>query len=203
MAIATYADLQTSITSWIKRADLSSQIPDFITLGEARIQREIRSRDMEQRATSVLDSTSAYITIPSDLLEIRSVFLTSGGVVRPLQYMAPDVLMLKFNNASNSGEPSYYTIVGSEMRFGPLPDSNYTVEIWYYKRLAALSSATNSLFTNNPDLYLYASLTAAMPFMKDDKRIPLWEAQYGMIRDQVNITDKKGRRGQAMTMVAA
>jgi len=202
MSISTYADLQTALQNWTKRSDLSSYIPDFITLGEARINREVRSKYMEQRATSALDSTTPYITLPSDLSNLRAVFLTSGGVLRQLRYMAPEVLMMKYNQASTDQEPSYYTIIGSEMRFGPWPDSNYTVELWYYKTMAALSGATNTLFTSNPDLYLYASLTAAMPFMKDDKRIGLWETQYQMVKSQINGADEEGRRGNAMAVVA-
>lgn len=203
MSISTYAELQSAITNWLKRSDLDSYAADFITLGEARIFREVRARVMEQRATSSLSTTSAYINVPSDLLELRAVWLTSGGVVRPLQYATPDVLLQKYNNTSASGEPSFYTIIGDEMRFGPVPDSAYDVELWYYKRLTALSSAVNTLFTSNPDLYLYAALTSAIPFMKDDKRIAIWEQLYGQIRDQVNRTEEGGRRSPGMQMVAA
>jgi len=202
MSISTYADLQTALQNWTKRSDLSSYIPDFITLGEARINREVRSKYMETRTTDTLNSTTPYITLPSDLSNLRAVFLTSGGVLRQLRYMAPEFLMMKYNQASTDQEPSYYTIIGSEMRFGPWPDSNYTIEFWYYKALAALSGATNTLFTSNPDLYLYASLTAAMPFMKDDKRIGLWETQYQMVKNQINDADEEGRRGNAMAVVA-
>ena len=203
MSISTYADLQTALTNWTKRSDLSSYIPDFITLGEARINREVKAKDMEQRTTSTMDSTTPYLSLPSDFSNVRAVFATSGGVIRELRYMAPGALLMKYPQASADSEPSYYTIIGSEMRFGPWPDSNYTVEYWYYKKLAALSGATNTLFTNNPDLYLYAALTAAMPFMKDDKRIPLWEAQYQAIKNQINDADEEGRRGTGMAVIAA
>lgn len=203
MSISTYAELEDAIENWLKRSDLADYIPDFITLGEARIFREVRARVMEQRTTSTLSTTSAYINVPSDLLELRSVWLTSGSVARPLQYALPDVLLRMYNNTSGSGEPQWYTIVGDEMRFGPVPDSAYSVELWYYKRLTALSSSTNSLFSSNPDLYLYAALTSATPFLKDDKRIAIWEQLYGQIRDQVNKTEEAGRRSPGMQMVAA
>jgi hypothetical protein len=39
MAISTYTDLKTSIASWLNRDDLTSVIPDFISLAEAGINR--------------------------------------------------------------------------------------------------------------------------------------------------------------------
>ncbi len=203
MSITTYAELQTAITNWTHRDGLSSYAPDFITLGEARLQREIRSRDMEQRATSTLSSTSAYINVPSDLLSVRAVWLTSGGVNRRLQYVTPDVLMAMFTNASASGEPTHYTIIGDEMRFGPVPDSAYTAEIWYYKRLAALSSAVSTLFTNNPDLYLAAAMVEAYTFAVNPDKAAFWEARYQTIKKQVNDTEESGRRAQGMQIVVA
>jgi hypothetical protein len=99
--------------------------------------------------------------------------------------------------------PNFYTIFGDEVRFGPLPDSAYTVELWYYKKLAALSGAVNSLFTSNPDLYLYGTLAAATPFLKNDARVGLWEAQYASVRDQLNRSEEAGIRSSDMQMRSA
>ena len=203
MSLASYADLETAVNNWTKRADLASSTPDFITLAEARLQREIRSRDMELRFSTTLSSTSDYLTLPTDFLSIRSVFLSSGGVLRPLTYVTPDALILSYPNDSSTSEPSWYTIVGAEMRFGPFTDSAYTTEIWYYKRLAALSSSVPTLFTNNPDLYLSATLSEAFKFMKDEDRAEYWEGKYQAIKKQVNDTEEAGRRAVGMQMVAA
>lgn len=49
--INDYSTLQAGIAAWLARADLSSQIPTFIQLGEARINRELRSRQMQTLVT--------------------------------------------------------------------------------------------------------------------------------------------------------
>lgn len=206
MAISTYTELQAAVKSWLHRASLgdsniSDAVPDLITVGEARINREVRSLVQEQRSTSTL--SGAYINVPSDLLEIRSVWVTTGGIAYKLDYATPDALFVMYPDTSGSGIPKWYTIIGDEIRFGPVPDSGYTVEIWYIKRLSALSSSGNTLFTNYPDLYLYAALAAAVLYAKDDKRIDVWESQYRMVRDSINSAEERGRRGQAMQMVAA
>jgi hypothetical protein len=37
---------------------------------------------------------------------------------------------------------------------------------------------------------LYGSLLQAMPFLKNDDRIPMWEAQYKQIMDVLKTEDK-------------
>ena len=42
MAITTYAELKTAIANWLNREDLTSVIPDFISLAEADFNRKLR-----------------------------------------------------------------------------------------------------------------------------------------------------------------
>ncbi|HET7157817.1 MAG TPA: hypothetical protein VFI62_02405, partial [Burkholderiales bacterium] len=77
------------------------------------------------------------------------------------------------------------------------------LELWYYKKLAALSTAVHTLFTDNPDLYLYGALAAAHPFLKADARVALWETQYASVRDSVNEAAKAGRYPANMTIRVA
>lgn len=195
MSIATYADLQTAVSNWLHRSDLSSYVPDFITLAESRIGREVRSKYQEER----LATTAAnYLTLPSDYLEMRALWVTASPSYS-LEYMDPFVFFQKYDT-SESGDPTIYTIIGDTLRFWPSPNSN-AIELWYYKKLTALSSSVNSLFTNHPDLYLYASLAAATPFLKDDKRVALWEGEYKSVRDSVNRNERQGRYGNSLRVV--
>ncbi len=52
MALDTYSALQTSIANWADRDDLTAFIPDFIALTEARFNRALRLRSMEQSQTA-------------------------------------------------------------------------------------------------------------------------------------------------------
>lgn len=60
MTISTYAELQTSVASWLHRADLTSQIPDFITLAESKLNRKLRLRAQETTATGTVSATVAF-----------------------------------------------------------------------------------------------------------------------------------------------
>lgn len=204
MAINTHATLQTAVSDWLKRADLSSYTADFIVIAEARIAREIRAQIQEQRTTSTLSTSSAYINLPSDFIEMRALWLSSTTPRVKLEYLVPEAFFERYPDAdSDTDEPAAYTIIGDELRFGPAPNSAYTIELWYFKRLTALSSAVNTLFTNNQDLYLYAALCAAEPFMKNDKRIQVWETLYKQIRDQVNDMERAKRYGSGLRIQTA
>lgn len=201
MSLSTYADLKTSLTNWLKRSDLTSYLDDFISIGEARIAREIRAQIQEQRTTTTLLTSTPYINLPTDYMEHRVLWISDNPKVK-LEYLAPEAFFERYNT-STTGKPRAFTIIGDEVRFGPSPDSAYTVELWYWKKLTSLSSAVHSLFTNNPDLYLYAALCAATPFLKDDKRIQVWETYFGEVRDMVNATERAKRYPTGMRVIAA
>jgi len=60
------------------------------------------------------------------------------------------------------------------------------MEIDYYAKVVALSDAapTNTMLTNNPDIYLYGALLEAEPFLMNDARAQLWsQAFFKAIQD--------------------
>ena len=62
MAITTYSELQTAIANFLARDDLTSRIPEYIELAEARMSRELDTRSQEKRATA-----------PSSMVSLNSV----------------------------------------------------------------------------------------------------------------------------------
>lgn len=134
---------------------------------------------------------------------MRALWLSTSPKIK-LEYLVPEAFFERYPHSdTQTDKPKSYTILGDELRFGPFPDSAYTVELWYFKKLTALSSAVNTLFTGNPDLYLYAALCAAEPFMKNDKRIAVWEALYTKVKDQVNDTERAKRYGSGLRIQTA
>ena len=76
MALTTYAELKTSIADFLNRDDLTSAIPDFITLAEADMQRRVKHWRQEKRSTAELDTQ--YSAIPADFLEAIRFYITSN-----------------------------------------------------------------------------------------------------------------------------
>jgi len=184
MSISTFSELKTAVASWLNRSDLTSEIADFVTLGEARIYRELRISAMETALSSAI--SSGVVAVPSDYVALKHAYV-DGAPTRQLLRAEPGFIYAKYPSRAATGKPSYIAREGSNFIFGPYPDSNYTIKGIYYKRLPALSdSNTTNWFTSNaPDLLLYACLTAAEPFIKNDQRLIVWESMYQSAKDAI------------------
>ena len=203
MALSTYTELKSSVADWLNRTDLTSVIPDFISLAEAQIERTLRTRQMIVRATASIDSE--YSAVPADFLETKSIKLNTNPVTS-LTFETDDALdSLKSITYISAGKPQLFSIVGGQIRVLPVPDSTYTAELIYYAKLSKLSStnATNWLLTQAPDVYLYGSLMQAAPYLKDDSRIPVWAAIYTRGLEELQIADDRGATSGGAIMMRA
>jgi hypothetical protein len=187
MAIDTLAELKTAITNWSKRADLASYLDDIIEMAEKRLFREVRTRDMETALNVTVSSGVA--TIPTDFVELKYAYV-DGSPTRALKVRPSRWIIENYPVRSSDGKPFYIGVDGANFIFGPYPDSGYTIKGTYFKRLESIATSANALFVDSPDLYLFASLAELEPFLKNDKRVQLWEAKYAQIRDQVNAEAK-------------
>ena len=184
MSIANYSELQTAVGNWLNRSDLSSYIPDFIALGEARIYRELRLRTMETALSSAI--ASGVVAVPSDYIELKHAYV-DGSPTRALLRADPLFIYERYPTRSSSGKPSYIAREGSNFIFGPYPDSAYTIKGIYYARLDALSASntTNWFTANAPGILLFAALCEAEPFLRNDLRVQLWQAKYEMEKEGI------------------
>ena len=195
MAINTYATLITAVTEWLARdqdATLIARIPDFIVLTEAKLNRLLFVRQMEQRAITVIDTTVSepdYIALPTDFQSMRRMRLSSVSGKPLIAFMSGTQMDDFRNNRGNAtGQPQYFTIYGTEIELAPTPDKNYTVEMIYRKLIPALtaSNTTNWLLTLAPDLYLYGVLLESSPYIQADERIATWGAGFSSALDGLN-----------------
>jgi len=192
MALTTYTELKTSIGDWLNRSDLTTAIPDFISLAEAQVERTLRTRQMIVRANASFDAQ--YGAVPSDFLETKSLKLTSTNPQTPLQFLSIDALDNEAANYTASGKPKFFGVVGGQFRIVPTPDSNYTTELTYYAKLTKLSSsvASNWLLSSSPDIYLYGALLQAAPYLQDDARIQTWATLYERALNDLQTADDRG-----------
>ena len=203
MALVNYSDLKTSIADWLNRSDLTSVIPDFISLAEASFNKEIRNRKMIKRATATIDSQ--YSAVPADWLQTVD-FVVEANPVVTLEFITTEQLDKLRKTFTTSGTPKFYTIVGQELEVLPVPDSaTLTGEITYYSKIPNLTNAnpTNWLMNSSPDIYLYASLLQSAPYLVDDARIPVWASLYQKLVKDLEIADQKARVGDSTLKMKA
>lgn len=172
MAISTYAELQTAVANWLDRTDLSARIPEFITIAEVGLDRTLRARELISRATATVDEQ--YENLPRDFAQEIRLYLTSTSPTVQLKSMSPASLVQQFPNSS-AGTPRAYAIVGPQIQFAPQPDASasITMELTYYSKVSSFalsdSNTSNVILDQHPDVYLYATLAEAAPFLMDDK----------------------------------
>ncbi len=197
MTIASYSDLQTAIGSWIARGDLTSNIPDFITLFEGAANRRLRLRGQETAAT--LTPSSGVATLPTDYLAWRRVTWT-GSTNCELEYVHPSYLHALYPTAA-ADTPRLFTIEGSTLTVRPSNDTALTFD--YFAKISALSgtNTSNWLLTAAPDLYLFGSLAEAHGFVKDPDSLGLWKARRDEIFDELERLDTKTRGQSAIRVI--
>jgi hypothetical protein len=194
MAIITnYATLQTAIGDYLGRSDLSGFYPNFTQNAETLIYKNLRIRAMETALSVTISSGVAAIPTSPALLELKYAYVDVSPV-QVLDRVPPDMIRARWPVRSGGSIPRDIAIEGANFIFGPNP-GNYTIKGIYYAQFSALSGSntTNWFTTNAPDLLLYGSLLQAEPFIKNDPRLPVWEALFRASYDAVANEEKRQR----------
>ena len=202
MAIGTYSELQTAVANWLDRDDLTDRIPEFIALSEARMNRVLRLRMMESKYTASTVASQRNYALPTGYIQMRNFQLNTSPITA-LQYVTPEIYD-RLWGGSNSGTPQFYTIIAGELQLGPIPASVMTMEMLFYKKISSLSptNTTETMLTENPDIYLYGALLEAEPFIMNDERVPLWMQGFSQAVADLQEQDNKDRHsGSALRVM--
>lgn len=173
--ITSYTTLKSEIAEWLNRGDLTSLIPTFIQLAEAKIRRTLLHRLLIARSTTTFDDN--YVSLPSNFMRAKWVRVDDSA---PLTYMPHQEFVDYDAQHTTAGEPKVFTVVGEHLMLSPTPDQEYELELVYFKRVPALSESnpTNDILSLSPDLYLYGALVHSAPYLHDDERVGVWNAGY-------------------------
>lgn len=195
MALTTYDELKDSIADFLNRDDLTSVIPDFITLAEADMNRGLRHWRQEKRSTAELDTQ--YSAIPADFMEAIRFYITSNDT-SPLELISQSEMVdRRYRSGDTSGKPAYYAVTAGEIEVYPTPDGTYDAELYYYSRITALSASNTSNWVLEyfPDAYLYGALVHSAPYLKDDARTQVWASLYANAISAINAESEKSKFG--------
>lgn len=200
MALADFDDLVKEVVDWSHRADLGNKINDFIQLAENAMysndQEVLTVRSMETITTSL--TTGALVDLPTDFESARSVRLVTGDNGGELRFQAPEQMFKKVA----TGRPTFFTVIGNQIQFDRTPDSEYTLEIQYFRKATPLSDAnlTNEILTSHPSIYLFGALTALFSYSQDTEQHLKYNGMFISAIKGANKADKKGRYGPAPAM---
>ena len=196
MAISTYAELQSAVADFLNRDDLTAVIPTFISLAEAELNRKFRAAEMVTRAT--LTVNSEYLSKPADWKETIRYQLNTNPIT-VLEFVSPEEALIQKTKYSAPGQPLFFANIGTQYQHVPAPDTSYTAELTYYAKLPSLSDSntTNWLLTNNPDIYLYATLIQSAPYIKEDERLPVWAQIFDRLAADFEVAQERAKTGSS------
>lgn len=201
--VMTYTTLVDQVTAYLNRNDAGvlNQIPNFIYQAEQRICREAKNVGFVVYVTSTFTPTVwAY---PKPARWRRNITLNYGmgattGTIGEnriqMEIRSYEYLVLYWPDRTAQGAPKYYSDYGfSNFVVAPTPDVAYPFELGYLELPEPITPAnqTNWLTNFAPDVLLYATLLEAVPFIKDDERIPVWESKYKAGLDSLNLQDNQ------------
>lgn len=194
-SVMTYDSLVENIQSYLERNDTATvdKIPLFIMLAEQVIASKIKFLGNLTVNTSNMVIGTAVIAKPARWHKTVSMNITVAGEREPVLLRKYEYLRNYAPDPTATGIPKYYADYDyTNWLVAPTPAAAYAFEVLYYERVQPLDSSnqTNWFTIYAPQALLYGSLLQAMPFLKNDERIPMWQAQYEAIMTTLAEEDK-------------
>lgn len=190
MAINTYAQLQAAAANWLVRGDLTARIPEFISLAEARLNRVLRTRLAETEVALSAASGTRTIPLPAGFTEPLRVWIEKAGERIELPFIEASLL----GASSLRGEPGAWTVDGPNLAFDRPCDQDYALTLRMLRAFALSDVApTNGLLADAPDIYLFATLSEAGPFLRDAELAGAYESKLDRAIDELNAKDARSR----------
>lgn len=192
-----YNTLTTQIINYANRSDafFLTQVPDFINQGINRIYSEAKSIGFEITVAGLfLVGTNQYQK-PADWKQTISITVNQNGITKLLLPRSLEFCQTYWSNPALTDVPQFYADILAYDSFYYAPTQNAAVgyRITYLGLpLFNAQNPVNFLTERYPRLLLYACLTEAMIFLKNDERLPVVESLYKSALQGIN-TDASNR----------
>lgn len=193
-AVMTYDSLVADVSSYLERTDTATleKIPTFIMLAEQIIASQIKFLGNLTPMQSTMTATQAIIDKPARWHKTVSMNVVVAGKRQPVLLRKYEYLREYWPDATQTDVPAYYADYDyTHWLVAPTPAEDYVFEVLYYERVQPLDSSnqTNWFTIYAPQAMLYGSLLQAMPFLKNDSRMQMWQANYDAIMQTLKQED--------------
>jgi hypothetical protein len=196
MAITTYAELCAAAANWLVRDDLSPRIPEFVTLAEARLNRVLRARLAETEAALMLGVGARTLALPTGFAEPLRLWLVRPEGREALRLVEPSLL----GAVSLRGEPAAWAVDGGAIAFDRPADRTYDLVLRMRSKVRLSDAApTNAILAEAPDVYLFATLCEAAPYLRDGELAASYELRLERAIDELNLLDARSRSGVTLS----
>lgn len=194
-SVMTYDSLVENIQSYLERTDVATleKIPLFIMLAEQVIASQIKFLGNLTVVESTMVSNQSVINKPARWHKTVSFNITVDGSRQPVLLRKYEYLREYWPDATKTDIPAYFADYDyTHWLVAPTPATDYSFEVLYYERIQPLDSSnqTNWFTIYAPQALLYGCLLQAMPFLKNDDRMPMWQQNYDLIMQTLMAEDK-------------
>jgi hypothetical protein len=178
--MTTYTQLKADVIAWSSKTDIEAVIPSMCRLFEARVNRELRVRQMEAAFAGAIASNA--LALPVGFLQFKRLWPDAypGSPLKPqtLDFVAQGV----------DGTPEHYAIDGATVRF----DGTGSVSVTgvFYQAVPSLAdNATNWLSVLAYDAYLFGVLAEVGTYLMDDAEMAKHYSRSQTIIDGIRDAD--------------
>lgn len=184
-----YGELKTLIKDYLHRSDMDTRIPGFIVLAQARMSRDLQVLEMEHTGTVTTIAGDDTADVPTGMTRLIRINMPGVG---PLEQTTAEDIAVR-NAGGSTGNPRLYARYADKFLLSPIPGSEIALPVLYASRLLNFSddSDTDDLLTNNPNIYIYAAMLEALPFLVDKN--PIWREAYGAEVSGLNAQAEEAR----------
>lgn len=165
----TIERLITNVLDDVRRTDLTAEASAEVC-NSIRHYAEKTWWFTEHTASFTTTSSVGAYLLPADFKRIAYAEVQrSSGEWIELYPRHIDEIQYKNQGISHTGYPEYYTIYGQEMRLAYIPDTAYTIRLFYERTYTDLTAQASNVWTLNlePLIQARASYRVAMSKLHD------------------------------------
>ena len=158
--VRNYTEVDSNVLS-------DTLIDQFLRNTELDIAGKVDYDDLRKYATTSTIASQRYLSMPSDLIYLRSFQITNSGV-RDFLEKRDTSFISEFNPSETEAAPKYYANWDDQnIVLAPTPNSAYTIQINYIIDPPHFTSTNNTFLSTYQDqLLLYGVLAECFSYLK-------------------------------------
>ena len=186
----SYAQVREKVRLLVEGDDIGTTFSTdtldlIISMAENRVYRNLRSDTMHV-ASAALNATSNVLAIPADLMELQRIVVGGKDVELTDMWRVQQLI----DGGSGGSDTLYAAQRGPDFVFYPAIDDTTDIYLYYYGKPSALALGENTTYTRYPELFLYAAVAEASPYLGEDSRAPMWEAKFAQALQDANANER-------------
>ena len=197
-----YNSLIAQIQSYAYRSEpaFTAIIPDIIKQAMSRIYSEATTIGFQKSVPINIQANSPFVVKPQDYKSTISFQFTIPGrapITQLLLERSYEFCILYAPFPNNRGLPVFYSadlnvpqvaVAPAQLYLAPTPEFDYAGILTYlsFPPIFDVNNPVNFITDRYPNLLLYACMMEAIPYLKSDERIPVFESLYKRALESVN-----------------